>query len=83
MNRYKVIESKRWIGPNGRTASLYGSVPYTNEADKPLWKIQVIGWTVENTVTGTIGIGRQPWATKEEAQIWIDGWEANKNAMQN
>lgn len=62
-----VIESKRWENiKTGQTASIYGAVPYTSELDKDNWKIEISGytWKLDN---GTIGLGRTPVKTKEEA----------------
>ncbi len=69
--RYEVIESKVWIGPNDQKVSIYGSVPYTSEADKKLWSIKTIGYTVYDNVRNTVGVGRVPWKTKEEAEDWV------------
>jgi hypothetical protein len=68
MRIIEVIESKRWRHtPSGRTASIYGAVPWTQEADKANWAIETIGWTwrLDN---GTIGLGRAPAATREQAE---------------
>lgn len=71
--RYEVIESKRWVNTvTGRTASLYGAVPWTTEAEKDQWTVQSAGWTVRDNKNGTVGIGRLPWPTKEEAQTWAN-----------
>lgn len=67
MRVLKVIESKKWINnKTGRTASIYGSVPYTNELDKQDWSIQVVGWTWQ-CADGTIGLGRVPVKSYDEA----------------
>jgi predicted GH43/DUF377 family glycosyl hydrolase len=63
----EVIESKYWLNRiNGRTASIYGAVPYMNETEKHNWSIESRGytWRLDN---GTIGLGRQPVKTREEA----------------
>lgn len=67
----QVIESRRWIHTSGRTASPYGSAPWTSEADRPNWSIEVQGYTIQHP-DGTIGIGRKPFETRAEAQAWID-----------
>lgn len=67
MKILEVIESKRWVNKlTGRTASIYGAVPYTGESDKPNWSIEKVGytWRLDN---GTIGLGRQAAKTREEA----------------
>jgi len=71
-DRYQVIPSRVWKGPEGRTASIYGAMPWTKPAEKPLWCIVQQGWTVLDLVRGTVGIGRQPWPTQELAQQWVD-----------
>lgn len=68
MKVVEVIESKHWINAKtGQTASIYGSVPYTSELDRSNWSIVVRGytWRLDN---GTIGLGRQPVKTIEEAE---------------
>jgi hypothetical protein len=68
MQVIKIIESKHWINKvSGHTASIYGSVPYTNEADKLNWSIELRGYTWQLS-NGTIGLGRQPAKTLAEAQ---------------
>jgi hypothetical protein len=65
----EVIPARRWRHKNGATASLYGAVPWSGapgntEAD---WAVETVGWTWRN-VDGTIGLGRVPAATREEAE---------------
>ena len=72
MARYEVIESKAWKRDDGRTASLYGAVPWTSPSEEKRWKVVTRGYTVRDNVQGTVGIGRQPWATRAEAQEWVD-----------
>lgn len=72
MARYEVIESKAWKRDDGRTASLYGAVPWTSASEEKRWKVVTRGYTVRDNVQGTVGIGRQPWATRAEAQAWVD-----------
>lgn len=67
MRILEVIESRRWRNiTTGDTASLYGAVPYTSESDKPNWIVETVGWTWRND-NGTIGLGRVPAKTREEA----------------
>jgi len=68
----EVVESRAWINSEtGATASVYGAVPWTSEAEKPQWSVQIRGftWRMPN---GTIGMGRKPVATREEAQAIMD-----------
>lgn len=70
--RYVPVEALRWIHVNGRTASVYGAVPYTSAADKTDWSMQQVGWTVRNTFDGTVGLGMTPFKTQEDAQAFCD-----------
>jgi hypothetical protein len=72
MARYDVIESKVWKRDDGRTASIYGAVPWTSSNEEKRWKIATRGYTVRDNVSGTVGVGRQPWQTRDEAQAWAD-----------
>lgn len=67
MRVIKVIESKRWVNLlTGNTASIYGSVPYTSDNDACNWKIVAKGYTWLRS-DGTVGLGRMPATTYEEA----------------
>jgi len=79
-HRYTVIESKVWRGPNGRTASPYGAAPWGSEREQHQWRLDTVGWTVRNEDTGTVGIGRQPWKTKWEADDWVNQQNAKREA---
>ena len=76
MNRkttFEIIESKQWVNHmTGQTASIYGAVPYVNDNEKQHWAITVRGYTVRNVKTGTVGIGRAPWKTEQEAIDWLN-----------
>jgi hypothetical protein len=74
----EVIEARQWrhtgnaVNPaTNRTASPYGSAPWVSENDRSAWTLEVTGWTIQHP-DGTIGLGRQPFASKEEAQAWVD-----------
>lgn len=65
---YEVIESVHWRNVlNGRTASIYGAVPWRSDNEAKEWTRQTRGWTVRNPNTGEVGIGRPPCATYAEA----------------
>jgi hypothetical protein len=68
---YEIIESKQWQCTDGRTASIYGSCPYVSDADKANWSMKTVGYTLLNLRTGTVGIGRKPFATFEEAAQFV------------
>lgn len=70
---FEVVESKRWVCNDGRTASIYGASPYTNDAERSQWRVQVVGFTVRHLKAGTVGIGRQPWPTRQAAEDWLYG----------
>ncbi len=65
----RVIPSRRWRHKSGRTASIYGAVPWTGAPGntKADWTMETSGWTWENR-NGTIGLGRAPAETFEEAE---------------
>ena len=68
MKIIEIIASRRWRNSQtGATASICGSAPYTSESDKRNWAIETIGftWRLSN---GTIGLGRTPAKTREEAE---------------
>jgi hypothetical protein len=70
--RYKVIESKHWIRDDGITASLYGSCPWYSDTERSRWKVESRGWTIHDTKTNTVGLGRKPFITKEEAETFVN-----------
>ncbi len=67
---YSVVEARRWVHADGRTASFYGSLPYWGENDG--WAVAIVGYTVYNAKSNTYGCGRPPFATASEAQAWIN-----------
>jgi hypothetical protein len=71
MQKFEIIESKHWKHSTGRTASIYGAVPWTSSDDAVNWVVVSAGWTVYNTRTNTVGIGRKPFQTKAEAEAFI------------
>ena len=67
MKIVNIIQSKHWKNSvTGATVSIYGSVPYVNEQDKVNWQVVIRGytWQLDN---GTVGLGRQPAKTMNEA----------------
>jgi len=63
----EIIESKIWVNlVTGLTASIYGAVPYGSDADKDDWEVKTVGYTWK-LKDGTIGLGRRPVKTYEEA----------------
>ncbi len=65
----RVIPSRLWVSKDGRTASVYGSLPWTGRPGdrKEDWEMKEVGWTWENA-DGTVGLGRVPARTREEAE---------------
>ena len=55
MNRYGVIPSKVWKHKDGRTASIYGALPWYHGNDKDGWKIITRGYTIKDNKTNEIG----------------------------
>lgn len=67
----EIIPARRWRHVDGRTASLYGSCPWTSAADKANWTMVDDGYTWRRA-DGTVGIGRRPASTMEEAKAVMD-----------
>lgn len=68
MRIIEVIESKAWKNKRtGATVSIYGAVPYFSEAEKADWEVVTRGFTWRSS-DGTIGLGRAPAATRDEAE---------------
>jgi len=68
MKVIEIIGSKIWRNKNtGAVASIFGAVPWTNPEDKRSWVIETRGftWRLDN---GTVGLGRVPAKTYEEAR---------------
>ena len=66
MKIIKVIPSRAWFNPDtGATASIYGALPYNGEQGS--WIVRTVGYTWELD-NGTVGLGRKPAATIEEAE---------------
>jgi hypothetical protein len=72
--RFEVIPSRLWIRDDGRRFSPYGAHPGGT------CQLVQVGWTVRDRETGTVGIGRQPWETKEAAEAWVANWTARHTA---
>lgn len=66
--QYEVIEAKLWRRDDGASASIYGAVPWVHEGERARWKIETVGYTVRNPLTGEVGVGRPACTTREEAQ---------------
>ncbi len=72
MTKYQVVPSRVYRHTSGQCASIHGSVPWRNDIEKAEWTIENSGFTVLNPLTSQYGIGRKPWATREEAQAFAD-----------
>ena len=70
---FDIVESKKWVCDDGRTASIYGSCPWVSASERDQWRVQIVGYTVRHKKTGIVGIGRKPWETLEEAEKWLYG----------
>lgn len=68
--RYEVIPSRCYQHKEtGMKASLCGAHPAA-DGNTDAWEVIQVGWTVRDHKRNVVGIGRQPWATKEEADTW-------------
>lgn len=72
-NFFEPVPYRVYVRDDGKRASIHGAVPWTSDAEKPLWHLETIGYTVYHKKAGTYGIGRKPWDTLEQCQAWIDG----------
>ena len=70
--RFEIIPARSWLRDDGKTASIYGSIPWVNDAEKPRWKIETTGWTIKDHKTGTVGTGERPFATRDLAHARLD-----------
>lgn len=70
--RYEVIKHKIWRDAKGHTASIFGALPWWG--DKGTWDIVSDGWTLRDNKDNTIGCGRPPFKTEQEAQAMADKW---------
>ena len=70
--RYDVTKSQVYQRDDGRTASIRGACPWTNETERARWTLVDRGWTIRDLRHGTIGNGQKPFATREEAQALVD-----------
>jgi len=76
----EVIESRRWKHKEtGATASLYGAVPWSGRPGdkKDDWTLENVGYTIQ-WADGTIGTGRVPFKSKDEAEKWLENYEAKR-----
>jgi hypothetical protein len=69
-HRYEIVPSLLMVRGDGRTASPYGAHPEPGATHR--WRTATVGWTLANRDTGTVGIGRPPWATREEAEAHLE-----------
>ena len=74
----EVCESRVWRNGNGKTASIYGAVPWTGGPGdtREDWDLEVRGWTVRDMKTGAVGCGRPPFPTRDDAQAFADKYNA-------
>lgn len=73
-----IREAKHWKNARtGRTASIYGAVPYTSAAESADWQIVTSGYTWELD-NGTVGFGRKPASTREEAEEVMRAFNARR-----
>lgn len=78
MRIVEIIESRRWVNKvTGQTASLHGSIPFGINDVNHNWVIETAGytWRLDN---GTIGLGRSPAKTKDEALAVAERFNARE-----
>lgn len=68
--RYEVVPHRVWRRDDGRTASVYGSLPWVSADEEKRWGLVEEGFTVYNPLTGEYGAGRPPFPTLEAAQAF-------------
>ena len=69
----EVVEAKRWRNSRtGQLVSTGGSCPWHSDTEKAEWSFQVVGFTWYDRKAYTTGLGRQPVATRAEAQAIAD-----------
>lgn len=81
--RYTVLQSRVWRAANGRTASIYGALPWWGGEAVRIrdgWEMVDVGWTIADRDTNTVGCCREPWSTREAAQAVADEWNAADTA---
>lgn len=70
----EVIESRVWKNSKtGQRASIYGAVPWVFGPKPPEWNVVAQGYTLAMS-NGTVGYGRPPLPSREEAQKVMDNW---------
>lgn len=75
--RYEVIPCRYWENAHTKQkVSLYGAVPYQSNAEAEGWSIVTKGFTIRDNVRSTVGVGRKPFETAEEANTFVAGLEA-------
>jgi len=67
--RYQIVDAKRWVHVDGRTASIYGACPYVSDTDKSNWSIETVGYTIRDNKTNTVGMGRKPFTSMYDAVV--------------
>ena len=70
----KVVESRVWVGPSGRTFSLYSS--WKEPGSELVTKGYTIAWP-----DGTVGTGKPAFTTKAEAEAALAKYPANFPGM--
>lgn len=55
---------------SGRSASLYGAVPWRTASEEREWSVVTSGYTI-SWADGTIGTGKPPFATVADAETYL------------
>lgn len=72
MIRVKIIPSTVFVHKEtGRKVSTAGAHPAWSDSERKMWEVKQVGWTVIDTSSGTVGIGRRPFETREEIEKYL------------
>lgn len=75
MKPIEIVESKIWFNRiTGRTASIYGAVPWSTQAQKAEWSLETRGYALRFD-NGTVGHGARPFKTRKEAELCMSHWQ--------
>jgi len=80
MREFEVIPYRLWVRDDGAKASVYGSVPWTSDAERERWAMETRGWTIRDNLSNTIGLGRPPFDSQTEAESFAEKLNAKRDA---
>ena len=72
MTRFDVIPSKAWRNKTtGQKVSPYGAAPWQSPSERGNWELIDQGFTIRDNKLNTVGMGRPPFKTAQDAQALI------------